>query len=181
MWEGISTYLCFYNSQTTFWDCSDGVVLLFFFFLLHILDYINYTPTRREGAILQSPCPSVCPSVHTFVTDISASTGRNDFITIQLFTSYRLLSYSIPRKKLYLTSASEKNHSKKYDINDFFGTVQNNLRKVKTPTRREGAILQSPCSSVSPSVCPSVHTFVTDISASTGRNDFIFDIWLWHG
>jgi hypothetical protein len=40
-------------------------------------------------------------------------------------------------------------------------------------THREGAILQSPC--------PSVHTFVTDISASTGRNDFIFDIWLWHG
>jgi hypothetical protein len=35
--------------------------------------------------------------------------------------------------------------------------------------------------SVRPSVCPSVHTFVTDISASTGRNDFIFDIWLWHG
>jgi hypothetical protein len=34
---------------------------------------------------------------------------------------------------------------------------------------------------VRPSVCPSVHTFVTDISASTGRNDFIFDIWLWHG
>ena len=50
-----------------------------------------------------------------------------------------------------------------------------------TPTRREGAILQSPCPSVSPSVCPSVHTFVTDISASTGRNDFMFDIWLWHG
>ena len=24
-------------------------------------------------------------------------------------------------------------------------------------------------------------TFVTDISASTGRNDFIFDIWLLHG
>jgi hypothetical protein len=24
-------------------------------------------------------------------------------------------------------------------------------------------------------------TFVTDISASTGRSDFIFDIWLWHG
>jgi hypothetical protein len=30
-------------------------------------------------------------------------------------------------------------------------------------------------------VRPSVHTFVTDISASTGRNDFLFDIWLWHG
>jgi hypothetical protein len=24
-------------------------------------------------------------------------------------------------------------------------------------------------------------TFVTVISASTGRNDFIFNIWLWHG
>jgi hypothetical protein len=24
-------------------------------------------------------------------------------------------------------------------------------------------------------------TFVTDISASTGRNYFIFDMWLWHG
>ena len=34
---------------------------------------------------------------------------------------------------------------------------------------------------VRPSVCPSVHTFVTDISASTRRNDFIFDIWLWYG
>ena len=33
-----------------------------------------YTPTRREGAILQSPCLSV----HTFITDISDSTGRND-------------------------------------------------------------------------------------------------------
>ena len=47
------------------------------------------------------------------------------------------------------------------------------------------AILQSPCPSVRPFVCPfvrpSVHTFVTDISPSTGRNDFIFDIWLWHG
>jgi hypothetical protein len=30
-------------------------------------------------------------------------------------------------------------------------------------------------------VRPSVHTFVADISASTGRNDFIFDIWFWHG
>ena len=46
-----------------------------------------------------------------------------------------------------------------------------------TPTHREGAILQSPC----PSVRPSIHTFVTDILASTGRNNFIFDIWLWHG
>ena len=31
------------------------------------------------------------------------------------------------------------------------------------------------------SPCPAVHTFVTDISASTGRNDFIFDMCLWHG
>ena len=38
-------------------------------------------------------------------------------------------------------------------------------------SQRGGYILQSPCLSVSPSVCTSVHTFVTDISASTGRND----------
>jgi hypothetical protein len=25
---------------------------------------------------------------------------------------------------------------------------------------------------------PSIHTFVKDVSAATGRNDFIFDIWL---
>ena len=50
-----------------------------------------------------------------------------------------------------------------------------------TPTHRQRAILQSPCLSVCLSVRPSVHTFVTDISASTGRNDFIFDMWLWHG
>jgi len=43
-----------------------------------------------------------------------------------------------------------------------------------TPTRREGAILQSACLSVS----SSVHTFVNDVSAATGRNDFIFDMWL---
>ena len=34
---------------------------------------------------------------------------------------------------------------------------------------------------VRPSVRLSIHTFVTDISASTGRNYFIFDMWLWHG
>jgi hypothetical protein len=30
-------------------------------------------------------------------------------------------------------------------------------------------------------MCSKPETFVTDISASTGRNDLIFDIWLWHG
>ncbi|CAB9541432.1 hypothetical protein BROOK1789B_1905 [Bathymodiolus brooksi thiotrophic gill symbiont] len=40
----------------------------------HIPDF--YTPTRREGVILQTPCPSV----HTSVKDVSAATGRNDFI-----------------------------------------------------------------------------------------------------
>jgi hypothetical protein len=63
-----------------------------------LVDGENYMlVTRREGAILQSPCPliclSVCPSVHTFVTDISASTGRNEFITcpnpVLLFPDFR--------------------------------------------------------------------------------------------
>ena len=43
-----------------------------------------------------------------------------------------------------------------------------------TPTREWGLY----CNHL---VRPSVHTFVTEISASTGRNDFIFDIWLWYG
>ena len=71
--------------------------------------------------------------------------------------------------------------------------------KYYTPTHRVGAILQSPCPSVrtftlSKQISTSclqcdleffmfavMKTFVTVISASTGRNNFIFDIWLWHG
>jgi hypothetical protein len=98
-----------------------------------------YTPIHREGAILQSPCPSV----HTFVTDISASTGRNDFIfDIWLWHGdlYRVSSFQV-----YRTSTS----CLQCDLEFFMFAV--------------------------------MKTFVTVISASTGRNDFIFDIWLWHG
>jgi hypothetical protein len=98
-----------------------------------------YTPTHREGAILQSPCPSV----HTFVKDVSAATGRNDFIfDIWLWHS-----------DLYRVSPFQVNHTSTscllYDLEFFMFSV--------------------------------MKTFVTDISASTGRNDFIFDMWLWHG
>ena len=51
---------------------------------MYVEIFFNYTLTHREGAILQSPCPlvhpSICPSVHTFVKDVSAATGKNDFI-----------------------------------------------------------------------------------------------------
>jgi hypothetical protein len=86
---------------------------------------------------------SLCPSVHTFVTDISASTRRNDFIfdmwlwhgdlyRVSPFQAYRTSTSCLPR-----------------DLEFFMYSV--------------------------------MKTFVTDISASTGRNDFIFDMWLWHG
>ena len=106
-----------------------------------------YTPTHRVRAILQSLCssvrPSVCPSVHTFVKDVSAATGRNDFIfdtwlwhsdlyRVSPFQAYRTSTSCLPR-----------------DLEFFMFAV--------------------------------MKTFVTNISASTGRNDFIFDIWLWHG
>jgi hypothetical protein len=98
---------------------------------------------------LQSPCLflsihlSVCPSVHTFITDISASTRRNGFIFdlwlwhgdlyhVSLFQAYRTSTSCLPR-----------------DLEIFIFAV--------------------------------IKTFVTDISASTRRNDFIFDMWLWHG
>ena len=99
-----------------------------------------YTPTRREGAILQSPCPS---SVHTFVTDISASTGRNDFIFDIWFWHGDL--YHVSPFQVYRTSTS----CLQCDLEIFMFVV--------------------------------MKTFVTVISASIGRNDFIFDIWLWHG
>jgi hypothetical protein len=103
----------------------------------------NYTPTHREGAILQSPCLSVRPSVHTFVTDISASTGRNDFI-FDIWLWHGNL-YRVSPFQVYRTSTS----CLPCDLEFFMFAV--------------------------------MKTFVTDISASTRRNDFIFDIWLWRG
>ena len=86
---------------------------------------------------------SICPSVHAFVKDVSATTGRNDFIfdtwlwhsdlyRVSPFQAYRRSTSCLPR-----------------DLEFFMFAV--------------------------------MKTFVTDISASTGRNDFIFDIWLLHG
>ena len=100
-----------------------------------------YTPTHREGAILQSPCLSVHPSVHTFVTDISASTGRNDFI-FDIWLWHGDL-YRVSPFQVYCTSTS----CLPRDLQFFMFAV--------------------------------MKTFVTDISASIGRNYFIFDMWLW--
>ena len=78
-----------------------------------------------------------------FVTDISASTGRNDFIfDIWLWQGdlYRVSPFQV-----YHTSPS----CLPCDLEFFMFAV--------------------------------IKTFVADISASTGRNDFIFDIWLLHG
>jgi hypothetical protein len=106
----------------------------------NIIQFLTfYTPTRREGAILQSPCPSV----HTFVTDISASTGRNDFI----------FDIWLWHGDLYCVSPLQVNRTStsclQCDLEFFMFAI--------------------------------MKTFVTVISASTGRNDFIFVIWLWHG
>ena len=86
---------------------------------------------------------SLCPSVHTFVTDISASTRRNDFIFDMWLWHGDL--YRVSPFQVYCTSTS----CLPRDL-EFFMFA---LMKI----------------------------FVTDISASTGRNDFIFDIWVWHG
>ena len=112
-----------------------------FYHLSTQVDY--YTPTHRVAAILQSPCPSVRPSVHTFVTDISASTGRNDYI-FDIWLWHGDL-YCVSPFQIYRTSTS----CLQCDLEFFMFAV--------------------------------MKTFVTVISASTGRNDFIFDIWLWHG
>jgi hypothetical protein len=85
----------------------------------------------------------VRPSVHTFVTDISASTGRKDFI-FDIWHWHGDL-YRVSPFQVYRTSTS----CLRFDLELFMFAV--------------------------------MKTFVTIISASTGRNDFIFDIWLWHG
>ena len=221
---------------------------------------LYYTPTRREGAILQSPCPSahqsVSPSVRlsvlplrlslkmsqllleemilffihdfgivtctvsplprltsclprdleffmfavmkTFVTDISASTGRNDFIfDMQLWHGdlYRVSPFQI-----YCTSTSCLPCELEFFM---FAVMKIFVTDISTSTGRNDFIFDiwlwhgdlycvSPFqvyrTSTSCLQCDLeffmfavIKTFVTDISASTGRNDFIFDIWLLHG
>jgi hypothetical protein len=127
---------------------------LFFIFTLGQKFKINYyTPTHRVGmsggyiaitlSVRPFARPFVRPSVHTFVTDISASTGRNDFI-FDIWLWHDDLYHVFPFQ-VYRTSTS----CLQCDLEYFMFAV--------------------------------MKTFVTVISASTGRNDFIFDIWLWHG
>ena len=81
--------------------------------------------------------------MNIFVTDISASIGRNDFIFYIWLLHGEL--YRVSPFQVYSTSTSCLTR----DLEFFMFAVKK--------------------------------TFVTDISASTGRNDFIFDIWLLHG
>jgi hypothetical protein len=81
--------------------------------------------------------------IKTIVTDISSSTGRNDFI-FDIWLLHGEL-YSVSPFQVYGTSTS----CLLCDLEYFMFAV--------------------------------MKTFVTDISASTGRNDLIFDIWLLHG
>jgi hypothetical protein len=121
------------------------VFVLLCLVIYSIITSTCHIPTRREGAILQSLLfirPSICPSVHAFIKDVSAATGRNDFI----FNTWLWHSdlYRVSPFQAYGTSTS----CLPRDLELFMFAV--------------------------------MKTFVTDISASTGRNDFIFDMWLWH-
>ena len=126
------------------WDTE-----LFLLGILYLGTGINsyYTPTHRvlycNHLVRPSVRPFVRPSIHTFVTDISASTGRNDFI-FDIWLWHGDLCRVSPFQ-VYRTSTS----CLQCDLELFMFAV--------------------------------MKTFVTVISASTGRNDFIFDIWLWHG
>ena len=142
--------------------------------------------------------PSVCPSVHTFVTDISASTGRNDFI-FDIWLRHGDL-YRVSPFQVYRTSTS----CLQCDLEFFmFAVMKTFVTVISASTRRHDFIFylwlwHGDLYPVSPFQvyhtytsclqCDLVFfmfavmkTFVTVISASTGRNDFIFDIWLWHG
>ena len=162
------------------------------------------------GAILQSPCPSVRlsvrpfvrpfvrPSVHTFVTDISASTGRNDFIFdiwlwhgdlyhVSPFQVYRtstsclqcdleFFMFAVMKTFVTVISASTGRNDFIFDIwlwhGDLYRVSPFQVYRIST------SCLQCDLEFFMFAV---MKTFVTVISASTGRNDFIFDTWLWHG
>ena len=162
------------------------------YYVLVIADYwykhvmwciVYYTPTRREGAILQSPCPSV---------------RRNDFI----FDTWLWHSdlYHVSPFQVYCTSTS----CLPCDLELFmFAVIKTFATDILASTGRNDFIfdiwlLHGELYHVSPfqvyrisTFClphdleffmfAVIKTFVTDISASTGRNDFIFDIWLLHG
>ena len=133
-----------------------------------------------------------------FITDISASTGRNDFIfDIWLWHGdlYRVSTFQV-----YCTSTS----CLQCDLEFFmFGVIKTFVTDISASTGRNDFIFDvwllngdlyrvSPFqvyrTSTSCLLCDLeffmfgvIKTFVTDISASTGRNDFIFDIWPLHG
>ena len=140
----------------------------------------------------------VRPSVHTFVTDISASTGRNDFIFDKWLWHGDL--YRVSPFQVYRTSTS----CLQCDLEFFmFAVMKTFVTVISASTGRNDFIFNiwlwhgdlycvSPFqvyrTSTSCLQCDLeffifaiMKTFVTVISASTGRNDFIFDIWLWYG
>ena len=135
-----------------------------------------------------------------FVTDISASTGRNYFIFDMWLWHGDL--YRVSPFQVYCTSTS----CLPCDLEFFmFAVMKIFVTDISASTGRNNFIFDiwllhgdlyrfSPFQVYSTSTCTSclrcdleffmfavINTFVTDISASTGRNDFIFDIWLLHG
>ena len=134
----------------------------------------------------------------TFVADISASTGRNDFIFDMWLWHGDL--YSVSPFQVYRTSTSCLPRDLEFFM---FAVMKTFVTDISASTGRNNFIFDmwlwhddlysvSPfqvyCTSTSCLPCDLeffmftiMKIFVTDISASTGRNDFIFDIWLWHG
>ena len=134
----------------------------------------------------------------TFITDISASTGRNDFI-FDIWLWHGEL-YRVSPFQVYCTSTS----CLPCDLEFFmFAIMKMFITDISASTGRNYFIFNmwlwhgdlyhvSPfqvyCTPTSCLPCDLeffmfaiMNIFVTNISASTGRNDFIFDMWLWHG
>jgi hypothetical protein len=115
-------------------------------FFMVDLTYVFKRLGTLNGISAVALSTGIVNKTHSFiniVSDISASTGRNEFIyNIWLWHGdlYRVSLFQV-----YRTSTS----CLQCDLEFFIFAV--------------------------------MKTFVTVISAFTGRNDFIFDIWLWHG
>jgi hypothetical protein len=119
---------------------------------------------------------------HTFVTDISSSTGRNDLIWLWHGDLYRVSPFQVYRTVRLRIFHVCRNENFRYRYLSFY------WKKWIYIWYMAFAWWIVPCLPFPGLPCvleffmfAVMKTFVTDISASTGRNDFIFDLWLLHG
>jgi hypothetical protein len=107
----------------------------------------------------------------TFVTVISASTGRNGLkIRVgRVIGTTHIFLFGLITSIQFNELENIYTYQMRIALTNYLLFIENRYHKHMLMCNIVRPLVR-------PSVYPSVHTFVTDISASTGKNDFIFDI-----